>query len=149
MNSLKKRELRLSVAHVKRWYRSMRDQCTKFDGKSGDGNEEWAERQRWIIGNFQYLKKFAKHRSRSLKSVKTIILEKGDLEAAEVAAALQGLGFDAEQPGISQQQSTPAKKSAKKTAEESESESVASLDEKVKGESSRILSFLKSQMLPP
>ena len=145
----KSREVGLSVAHIKGWYRSMRDQFIKFDGKSGDGKEEWMERQGWIIENFQYFKKYVKHRSRPIKSVKVIIMEKkGDLEAAEAAAALQGQEVNAEQPGTSQQESTLALKRSKKMVVESESESVAILDEKVK-ESSEILSFLKSQMPPP
>ncbi|XP_053389103.1 uncharacterized protein LOC128552112 [Mercenaria mercenaria] len=62
---------------------------TRLDKKkSGDGQQQLAERETWIKDKFGFFHRAVNHRSKPVKSLKAIIAEsQGDLDKAERAAA--------------------------------------------------------------
>ncbi|XP_034049054.1 uncharacterized protein LOC117530236 [Thalassophryne amazonica] len=91
-----------SAKHLIGWFKSVCDTNTKLikkdKGKSGDGHDDdnnWSDRQRFIMASMKFIGRVVHHRPKPVRSVETIILEhSGNLDAAETAAAQEAADVD-------------------------------------------------------
>lgn len=105
-----------TVEHLQGWFKSVRDHNTRLHKThSGDGAPDPTQREKWIMDNFQFLKRVVRHRPEPLRSLKHAIAgHSRDLEAAEGEAAAIAIDDDSPQP------STKKSKSKSAASEDSE-----------------------------